>query len=202
VSASGDGSVSVWIEGVKTGCEAAATNIWKRYRKQIHGIARAKLGSAVRTVADEEDVAVIAFQSFLRRCRDGSYPDLHDRTDLWRLLVTITVHKASNQARDQACLKRSAPQVEGASVLTQSGPVHGWDHLISMEPDPELSAAVSDSLNHLLGKISDGELRSIVLYKLEGYSNPEIAEKIGRSLPTIERRLRLIRETWRRELAD
>jgi DNA-directed RNA polymerase specialized sigma24 family protein len=59
---------------------------------------------------------------------------------------------------------------------------------------------VADSLNHLLLNFSDGELRSIVLYKLEGYSNDEVAEKIGRSVPTIERRLRLVREKWLKEL--
>jgi DNA-directed RNA polymerase specialized sigma24 family protein len=42
----------------------------------------------------------------------------------------------------------------------------------------------------------------MVLYKLEGYTNREIAEKLGRSRPTIERRLRLIREIWREEFDE
>jgi RNA polymerase sigma factor (sigma-70 family) len=191
------GSVSVWIEGVKAGCESAATHLWTRYRHRVVGVAQRKLTGELRSVADEEDVAVIAFQSFLRRCRDGSYPDLQDRDDLWRLLMTITVHKASNQVRDQNCQKRGLTPTESGSSLQRFG---NWEDLASCEASPELIATVADSLNHLLSNFSDGELRQIVLYKLEGYSNAEVAEKIGRSLPTIERRLRLVREKWLNEM--
>jgi DNA-directed RNA polymerase specialized sigma24 family protein len=38
--------------------------------------------------------------------------------------------------------------------------------------------------------------------KLEGYSNDEIARAISRSLPTVERRLRVIREIWGTEPTD
>jgi DNA-directed RNA polymerase specialized sigma24 family protein len=39
----------------------------------------------------------------------------------------------------------------------------------------------------------------MVLYRLDGCTNAEIAEKVGRSKATVERRLRLIREIWREE---
>jgi DNA-directed RNA polymerase specialized sigma24 family protein len=42
----------------------------------------------------------------------------------------------------------------------------------------------------------------MVLYKLDGHTNAEIAAKIGRSLPTVERRLRLIRDIWREEFDE
>ena len=194
------GSVSVWIEGVKTGCETAATNLWTRYRHRVLGIARRKLSGECKAVADEEDVAVAAFQSFLRRCREGGYPDLRDRDDLWRLLLTITVHKAANQVRDQNCQKRGAQQSQSDSQPAQM--LANWEDLAVTDVSPAWIASVADSLNHLLSNFSDGELRSIVLYKLEGYSNTEVADKIGRSVPTIERRLRIVREKWRQEMQD
>ena len=43
------------------------------------------------------------------------------------------------------------------------------------------------------------QLRTIALLKLEGHTNDEIAARIGRSVPTVERRLRLIRQTWKEE---
>jgi DNA-directed RNA polymerase specialized sigma24 family protein len=42
--------------------------------------------------------------------------------------------------------------------------------------------------------------RNTLLGKLEGYTNEEIAAKIGRALPTVERRLRLIRQRWQGEM--
>ena len=93
------GSISCWIEDARNGCEWAAARLWERYREQILTLARRKLGDGSRSVSDEEDVAVVAFHSFLRRSRIGAYPDLNDRHQLWKLLVTITVHKALNQLR-------------------------------------------------------------------------------------------------------
>jgi hypothetical protein len=34
---------------------------------------------------------------------------------------------------------------------------------------------------------------------MEGHTNEEVAAKLGRSLPTVERKLRLIRKLWENE---
>ena len=49
---------------------------------------------------------------------------------------------------------------------------------------------------------ANDELRKIAIAKLEGFSTDEITHSIGRSIPTVERRLRLIRDTWQQELLD
>jgi DNA-directed RNA polymerase specialized sigma24 family protein len=46
----------------------------------------------------------------------------------------------------------------------------------------------------------DTELQQLALNKLEGYTNKEIAGKLGCSVATVERRLKLIRKKWQREL--
>ena len=43
----------------------------------------------------------------------------------------------------------------------------------------------------------EGDFRSIALAKMEGYTNEEIARQIRRSIPTVERKLALIRKTWK-----
>jgi hypothetical protein len=35
---------------------------------------------------------------------------------------------------------------------------------------------------------------------LEGYSNPEIAAKLGRVIGTVDRKLRVIRKIWEKEI--
>ena len=47
---------------------------------------------------------------------------------------------------------------------------------------------------------SDAEMRLIAVHKLEGRTNEEIADLVGRSLATVVRRLGLIREYWEKEL--
>jgi DNA-directed RNA polymerase specialized sigma24 family protein len=39
-------------------------------------------------------------------------------------------------------------------------------------------------------------LRAVAVWKMEGYSNEEIATKMNRAVGTVERKLKLIRETW------
>ena len=45
----------------------------------------------------------------------------------------------------------------------------------------------------------DDDQRAIADAKLEGLTNPEIAERINRSLRTVERKLRVIRSLWSEE---
>ena len=56
-----------------------------------------------------------------------------------------------------------------------------------------------ETTERLLGLLDNEELRRIARMRLEGYQNGEIAEQIGRSLPTVERRLKVIREIWKAE---
>jgi DNA-directed RNA polymerase specialized sigma24 family protein len=61
---------------------------------------------------------------------------------------------------------------------------------------------LAEELQRLLDLLEDEELVQIALLKLEGCTNPEIADRVDRSLPTVERRLRLIRSTWQREFPE
>ena len=52
-----------------------------------------------------------------------------------------------------------------------------------------------------MGLLRDDTQREIARLRLEGYENTEIAEKTGVSLRSVERKLKLIRETWEATLA-
>jgi DNA-binding CsgD family transcriptional regulator len=53
----------------------------------------------------------------------------------------------------------------------------------------------------LLGLLGDRELESIALWRMEGYTVDQIAERLGYQGRTIKRKLRLIRNLWEREIA-
>ena len=76
--------------------------LWQAYFRRLVALARDRLRGTSRRAADEEDVALAAFDSFYRRAERGQFPDLEDRDDLWRLLFVLTVRKAVDLARREA----------------------------------------------------------------------------------------------------
>lgn len=195
-------SVSQWIEKLKAGDERAAERLWQAYFRRLTGLAYQKLRATPRRVADEEDVVVSAFASFVRRAQQNQFPDLHDRNDLWHLIVKITERKAIDQVRAQRRKKRGGGKVLGESAFFGDGTWsdhEGIDQARGPEPTAEHAAMLTEAVQRLLGLL-DEELRSVALMKLEGFNNAEIAARIARSTPTVERRLRLIRATWHGEL--
>jgi DNA-directed RNA polymerase specialized sigma24 family protein len=66
-------------------------------------------------------------------------------------------------------------------------------------PSPEEAAEVAEGYSRLLDLLGDDRLRRIANWKLEGYTNEEIAERVPCSVATVERKLRRIRRAWRRQ---
>ena len=55
---------------------------------------------------------------------------------------------------------------------------------------------VTDEYRRLFGSLADESLRVVVLLKLEGHSNEEIAKSLDCGLRTVERKLDVIRTSW------
>jgi DNA-directed RNA polymerase specialized sigma24 family protein len=196
-------SVTQWLEHLQDGDRASVRLLWERYFRRLVGLARAKLKGAPRRAADAEDVALSAFDSFCRGAEQGRFPRLQDRDNLWRLLATLTVCKAYRLARDEQCGKRGGGAVVEASALSSSGPgVEGLvrlEEVIGREPTPELAAQMVEDCQRLLSRLGDDELRRIALWKMEGYTNAEVAERLQCAPATVERRLQVIRLVWAHE---
>lgn len=183
---SSDRSVTRWLEGVKAGDEEAARQLWQRYYMRLVALARRILEDAPRRGADEEDVALSALKSFCWRAAAGRFPRLHDRDDLWKLLMTMTVRKAIDVRRTEA----RAAGVEIPDDLLDR---------LSAEPDPEVATVFADQLRHLFDLLDDDQLKEIVVMKLEGHTNNEIAHRFNRHVTFTERKLQLIRKIWSKE---
>ena len=189
---SDDGSVSRWLGPLRAGDPAAAAELWRRYFHRLAGLARRKLADGPRAAADEEDVALSAFDSFCRAAEAGRLPDLADRDGLWRLLVTFTARKAAHLRRDQGRGKRG-----GGVAATGDGEVLA--EILGREPDPEFAAQVADEYRRLLAALGDPELEAIAVGRMEGYSVAELAARFGCSPRSIKRKLELIRGIWKQE---
>src|SRR5262249_27764786 len=182
---------------------AAAQPLWERYFARLVGLARARLHGATRRARDEEDVALSAFDSFCRHAAAGRFPRLADRDDLWQLLVLLAARKAVNLREHDGRQRRGGGRVRGESALVGRGAdadaAEGLAAVVGDEPSPEFVARFTEACERLLGRLPDAELRSVALWKLEGYSNAEIAEKLACVERTVERKLRVIRGLWEQE---
>jgi RNA polymerase sigma factor (sigma-70 family) len=190
------GSITGLIERLQEGDQEAACLLWQRYYPRMVALARQKLKASRPRVADEEDAALSAFNSFCRRAEQGHFPDLKDRDGLWALLVVLTARKATDLLRRHHSKKHGGGQVHGDSALrpdaADSSP-GGFDDLPANDPTPEEAALLAEEVEALLMRLRDPQLRQLAVWKLEGYTNAECAARVGCSEPTVERRLALIR---------
>jgi DNA-directed RNA polymerase specialized sigma24 family protein len=185
-----EGSITGWLGRLQAGDSAAVQQVWERYFRRLVGLARQRLRGAARQAADEEDVALSAFESFCRHAEQGRFPGLHDRDGLWRLLVVLTSRKAAHLVRDEGRRKRGGG-ADGTADL---------ERVLSREPDPEFAAQVAEECRRLLRRLGDPLLESVALWRLEGYSVEEIATRLGCAPRSVKRKLRTIRESWEGEV--
>jgi DNA-directed RNA polymerase specialized sigma24 family protein len=197
---------SVWIDRLNENPDSAVLNkLWSEYFQRLVGLARVRLRGASRRVADEEDVALSAIHSFCRNAELGRFPDLSSRDDLWRLLGTIVSRKAFDHSRRERRLKRGGGEVRGDSAVLgtdEAGKLGNWNEVVGNEPTPEFVARSGEEYGQLLDLLGDDELREIAVSKMEGFTNEEIASRRGCAVPTVERRLRLIRKTWSAQIGE
>ena len=197
------GSVTHWIGRLKEGDPAAVQKLWEGFFHRLVRLARSRLQSAPRRAADEEDVALSAFDSFCRGALEGRFPRLSDRDELWQLLVLLTARKASNLVRQERRQRRGGGRVWNASALDDgAGEGPAFANLIGREPDPEFAAQVAEECRRLLDRLEDAELRSVAVWKMEGYSNEEIAQRLDCGLRSVSRKLLVIRAIWAQEGGD
>jgi RNA polymerase sigma factor (sigma-70 family) len=185
--------VTRWLRQLQAGEPGAAQKLWESYYRRLVGLARKKLGELPRGAADEEDVALSAFDSFVRGAEQGRFPRLDDRDDLWQVLMMITSRKALDLIAHEGRERRDWRRREDPAAGPEDG---SWRGPAGREPDPAFAAEVAEQCRNLLAALADEELRQIALRKLEGWTNGEIAEQLDLALASVERRLRLIRKTW------
>jgi RNA polymerase sigma factor (sigma-70 family) len=196
------GSVTRWIRGLRDGNDSAAQNLWERYHGRLIHLVRKRLRGVSRRMADEEDVVVCAFDSFYRGVRGNRFPRLEDRDDLWQLLVVIAGRKAANQRKHALRQKRGGGRSRGDSIFARVRSEHSCgslDEIIGQSPDPAAAFWIAENFRSLLDRLPDNRYRGLVLWKMEGWTNDEIAEKLGCKTRTVERKLHIVRQLWSQE---
>lgn len=193
-----EGSVTRMIGPLKSGDGDAAQAIWNRYAEKLFRLAREKLKKdrKGRRVEDEEDAVVSAFDSFCENAKQGRYPQLADRNDLWKLLTVITICKAYDQIERRRRKKRGGDLHQVEAIETPNDTFDMLDLLIDHEPTPELAAIMAEEFQRLMKLLPDQTYREIAFSKFYGYTREEIAERLDCSTKTVSNKLRYIRRAW------
>ncbi|QDV51500.1 sigma-70 family RNA polymerase sigma factor [Gimesia fumaroli] len=197
-------TVTQWIDQLKTGDAQAAQRLWESYFQEMVQVARRKLRGAPRAMADEEDVALSAFKSFCLGAQNGRFSQITDRENLWPLLVAITSHKSVDLIRSENRQKRggSGKSDSDAERKKQTSMPVDFEQIIQQEPSPEFTVQLAEELERLLillDKTGDSALRQVALAKMEGETTTEIAQSLGCTRRTVERKLQLITRLWQED---
>jgi RNA polymerase sigma-70 factor (ECF subfamily) len=168
------------------GDQQAAQELFDRYAERLMALVRSRLSEQLARRLDPEDVLQSAYRSFFIGSRDGRYV-LQRSGDLWRVLVTIALHKLHHQVKRHSAGKRSLKQEREDGPASDLGglPVEA----LSREPSPDEAAAVVDELERVMRALQPLH-RQMVELRLQGYLFKEIATATGRS----ERMVRLVLE--------
>jgi DNA-directed RNA polymerase specialized sigma24 family protein len=195
-------SVSLLIEKFKASDRAvfqeAAVKLWQRYAMDLLVIARRRLERAgIRHRESEDDVLQSVYRVLASGDTPEKYKGLNNREDLWKLLVTITHRRVSNK------IKRHRAASRNAALEWKPAPGGGGDdaslidHAPARSPSPDDDVISLMEVGRLLAMLDD-PLRQIALWKLDGYTNEEIAgpSMMDCAVRTVERKLQRIRGIW------
>ena len=111
--------------------------------------------------------------------------------------MTITLRKARNAANKQMRRKRDLAREVTLKGRDDPESAH-WalEQMDAAGPSPAEAALLNEALERRLEVLAVPELRRIALWRLEGYTNREIADRDGCTERSIERRIERIRSKW------
>ncbi len=160
---------------IEQGDEYAFRALFEKYQKRLALLIHYKLGHEMRRLADVEDVLQ---ETFLEAFRDIKRFRYEKPGGFLSWLSRITDHVIADAARFHGRQKRRAELVRFRSVGTPDGP----EPVDSATPSRLL--AEKEGLQELIQKLDslpEDYRRAILLAKVEGLSNAEMAEQLGRS---------------------
>lgn len=179
--------VTTQIGSARSGDSDATAALWKFYSPMLIQLARRRLGEASGVDHTAQEVAQSAFLAWQQGFIRGEFESVRDSEDLGKLLVVIAIRKVSERTRRANSLKRG-------------GNYHRVDAdsrtFVAAELPPDEMVMFADELRRLLDLLDDETLNTVALLRLEGYADLEIAERLGCSRSSVQRKLARIRSLW------
>lgn len=189
---SNESCVTGWLTQLRVGDEIAATRLWEYLQPRLVEFGRRRIQAADSACYDEDDVAQSAFHALCSAMQAGKYEDVADRGELWQLLATIALNKVRKRI-----VYSSAKRRGGGATSLGTGPLEGIE---SGEWSAEQRAVMQEECERLLSVLQRDEVKQVALLRIEGHTNEEIAELLGCTRRSVQRRLEFIRSVWSQDL--
>jgi len=183
---------------------AFVERLWHDFYPRMKLAVRNRVRSIRRPVANESEIALSAFNSFIVNVREGKFPDIEDQDHTWRLLKLFALRKTSDTFKRLRALKRGGQEVilGQADFSNESGVYKGINAAADQGGSPAAPVEVADLLNTMLQQLPDDRHRDVILLKLQGASVVTIAECMETTTRTVQRLLKKIEESWKSELLE
>lgn len=183
------------VRRVRAGRDDAATELYFRYVRRLHGLARRQTSTRIAPRVEPEDIVQSVFRTFFRRVRKGDY-ELPGGDELWRLLLVITLNKIRRaaihhtaQCRD---IRRTSNLEQAAIEQILCGTAGQDDTALVL-----LQLVIDDVVREL--SPAKGEM---IRLRIDGHDVDSISKLTHRSRRTVERTLQEFRNTLGRLLED
>lgn len=170
----------------REGDHEAADELYGRYIRRMTRIIGRNLSPGQGRRLEPEDIAHSAFRTVFRRLRDGEF-HFRDDSDLWKLLVTVSLNKARGSSRRNLAQKRTIEREESLSRQTE----HAIP-LLQKEPSIGDVVAFRETLQLVLSELGS-EDAEVLRLRLEGHNQAEMASQLGVTPRTVRRKMSDIR---------
>lgn len=179
-------TLSVILTNVKQGDRAAEETVHREFVDKLVRVASRKISSRFKAKIAPEEVVQSVFASFFYRHRNQEY-HFENWNDLWALLLRITVCKCSDRIAAFRTQKRDVSREVGATNREDvSGGIGPAGFVRSKGPSPEEIAIFEETLDHLFDRLNERQ-QQVVGLRLQGMSNLEISQMIGRTERSVYR---------------
>lgn len=197
-----EGSITRVIRQMQQGDDDGAAYLWHRFYVRLKYLVKDRLRSQLGALSDEEDVALESLGELFRGLLEGKYPSLDNREAFWRLLVTVATRNVIDEINRENRLKRGAGRVfhESAFASLDDESAALFEQIASSVEAPDVQMMITERCTQLLESLTDEHLQAIAIMKTAGSTNQEIADSLGLSLRSVERRLAEIRRCWKVEV--
>lgn len=181
------GSVTMLLHGMCEVDEAMTKEFWDLFFPRLVAVANKTLGNQ----ADAEDIAQETLVKFWSKTQvKGELPNDLNRFEIWGFLSTMTSRQAIDFLRKNSRQKRGGGKVLSESVLAVDATSHigNLDGMMG-----ELSFHEFDLVLEELIDALEPEFKTLLICRMMGYTNTEIAEMLCCSQRHIRRQLVTLR---------
>ena len=189
------GSITEAIIAIGKHDNSAAEAIWHRFFERLCNYAKSKIYDRHQRLVAPEEIASNAFMALFTGLRENRFEKVRNRDELWQMLTLIAARNAINEREKIQTQKRGGGKVGGSSAFGAQG-INNVQDYVQRDPPPEVYVEIEELSQRLLRNLPSDELRNVAIWRMAGYSNAEIAEKLGKTERTVERKLNLIRGIW------